>query len=83
MNPCNKTKHIEQSKYFGKSAIIIASRFSRPSNTILELLLEFGGNPNATTCGVQKNNEANFVPIRMFALGNAVGVSFDKVYSKP
>jgi len=55
--------------------------FTRPSNTILKLLLEFGGNPNAITCGVQKNNEGDIIPIRMFALGNAIGVSFDKVKS--
>jgi len=71
--------HDDSTKYLGENAVIIASRFTRPSNTILKSLLEFGGNPNATTCGVQKNNEGNIVPIRMFALSYAVGVSFDKV----
>lgn len=75
----NPNAHDDSVRYFGENPIIIASRFSRPSSRILELLLKYGGNPNSTACGVQENNLGEVVPIRMFALSRAVCNSLDKV----
>lgn len=75
----NPNAHDDSLRYFGENAVIIASRFTLPSSKILGLLLKYGGNPNSTTCGVQRNNLGKTVPIRAFALGEAVFISFTKV----
>lgn len=71
--------HDDSTKYFGENAVLLACRFSRPSNEILALLLKYGGNPNSTSCGVEENGLGEIVPIRIFALSAAVSSSFEKV----
>lgn len=63
----------------GQNSVLLASRFSKPSKNILELLLKYGGDPNSTECGVKKNNLGIYIPARSFALFEAVYTSFDKV----
>ena len=68
-----------KNKSSGQNAVLIASRFSKPSVKILSLLLEFRGNPNSTECGKTKDNLGNDVKARSFALYEAVFIDFEKV----
>lgn len=63
----------------GQNAVLIASSFSRPSVNILNSLLEFGGNPNSTECGMTKDNLGNDIKASSFALYEAVFIDFEKV----
>lgn len=63
----------------GQNAVLIASSFSRPSVKILNSLLEFGGNPNSTECGMTKDNLGNDIKASSFALYEAVFIDFEKV----
>ncbi len=64
---------------WGQNAVLMAARFSRPSVKILNLLLEFGGNPNSTECGMTKDNLGNDIKAGSFALYEAVFTDFEKV----
>lgn len=68
-----------KSKSCGQNAVLIASKFSKPSPTILGLLLAFGGNPNSTECGKTKDNWGNDINANSFALYEAVFNDFEKV----
>ncbi len=68
-----------KNKSCGQNSVLIASRFSKPSVQILNLLLDFGGNPNSTECGKTKDNLGNDINARSFALYEAVFNSFEKV----
>jgi len=59
---------------FGRNAVLFASESKIPSPEILQLLLDYGGNPNSIECGKQKDNLGNWIPARDFAL-NAAGFS--------
>ena len=63
----------------GRNAVLFASEFNEPSPKILQLLLDYGGNPNSIECGKQKDNLGNWIPARDFALNAAVFTGFEKV----
>ena len=63
----------------GRNAVLFASEFNEPSPKILQLLLDYGGNPNSIECGKQKDNFGNWIPARDFALNAAVFTGFEKV----
>ena len=64
---------------FGRNAVLFASESKIPSPEILQLLLDYGGNPNSIECGKQKDNLGNWIPARDFALNAAVFTGFEKV----
>ena len=64
---------------FGRNAVLFASESKIPSPEILQLLLDYGGNPNSIECGKQKDNFGNWIPARDFALNAAVFTGFEKV----
>lgn len=64
---------------WGQNAVLMAARFIRPSVKILNLLLDFGGNPNSTECGMTKDNLGNDIKASSFALYEAVFIDFEKV----
>ena len=63
----------------GRNAVLFASEFNEPSPKILQLLLDYGGNPNSTECGRKEDNLGNWIPARDFALNAAVFTGFEKV----
>ena len=64
---------------FGRNAVFFASKFNEPSPKILQLLLDYGGNPNSTECGRKEDNLGNWIPARDFALNKAIFTGFEKV----
>lgn len=63
----------------GRTSVYYASFFSRPSSDILELLLQYGGNPNSTECGYWIDLAGKKHEARNFALDAATSNSLEKV----
>ncbi|EKX97412.1 ankyrin repeat protein, partial [Hoylesella saccharolytica F0055] len=72
-------EHDDSVNSLGETPIIVAARFPSISPKILQLLLDYGGNPNSIECGKQKDNFGNWIPARDFALNEAVFTGFEKV----
>ena len=72
-------EHDDTLRNLGRNAVLFASEFNEPSPKILQLLLDYGGNPNSIECGRQKDNFGNWIPARDFALNEAVFTGFEKV----
>lgn len=72
-------EHDDSVNSLGETPIIVAARFPSISPKILQLLLDYGGNPNSTECGRKKDNFGNWIPARDFALNEAVFTGFEKV----
>lgn len=63
----------------GVNSVFIACQYDAPSPKILQMLIDYGGDPDSQAKGVTYNNFRELIPIRDFALQAASENSLEKV----
>lgn len=72
--------HNDSVSFRGTNSVIIASRWRYVSSKSLELILQYGGNPNSISSGVYESSPSDSLsPYRVTPLSTAAQYSLDKV----
>ena len=69
----------DTTKHLGDNPVILSSFLTSSSPEILQLLIDYGGDPNSITRGVKKAYNGDLIPTRMSAIEAASRRSLDKV----
>ena len=64
---------------WGVNSVFIACQYDSPTTEMLQMLIDYGGDPDSQARGVKYNNLRELVPMRDFALQAASRYSIEKV----